>query len=106
MSDVAKGRRMPYDKVKALANGGIYTGAKAKQLGLVDQLGNFQDAVNLAARLGGIKGQPTVVWPEKKGGFWAELLRDQARVLLKDLATDLGLRPGLDYRWPASPLNP
>jgi protease-4 len=106
VSDVAKGRHLPVDKVKALANGGIYTGAKAKELGLVDQLGNFEDAVKLAARLGGIKGRPTVVWPEKKGGFWAELLRDQARTLVKDLAADLGLLPGLSFRWPASPLNP
>ncbi|MCB2193107.1 MAG: signal peptide peptidase SppA [Deltaproteobacteria bacterium] len=106
VSDVAKGRQMPYDKVKALADGGVFTGAKAKQLGLVDELGNFQDAVKLAARLAHIKGEPTLVWPDKKGGFWSELLREQVRLFLKDLAAELGVRTGLAFRWPASPLNP
>ncbi len=106
IADVAQGRHMPYAQVAALANGGIFTGAKAKQLGLVDALGNFQDAVRLAARLGGIKGEPTLVWPEKKGGFWAELLRDQARLFFKDLAAQLGVLPGLAFRWPATPLTP
>lgn len=106
VSDVAKGRHLPYDQVKALANGGVFTGAKAKQLGLVDQLGNFQDAVSLAARLAGIKGEPTLVWPEPEGGFWAELLRGQARLFIRDLAAELGVVPGLAFRWPASPLAP
>ena len=58
---------MKYEQVKALANGGVFTGAKAKQLGLVDELGNFQDAVKLTARLARIKGEPTLVWARKKG---------------------------------------
>ena len=57
IADVARGRHMKYEQVAAIAHGGIFTGAKAKQLGLVDALGNFEDAVNLAARLGGIKGE-------------------------------------------------
>ncbi|MBU1157302.1 MAG: S49 family peptidase [Proteobacteria bacterium] len=105
VSDVAKGRHMRYEQVKALANGGVFTGAKAKQLGLVDELGNFQDAVKLAAGLAGIKGRPTLVWPEKKGGFWSELLREQATLFIKDLAAQLGAMPGLAFRWPASPLS-
>lgn len=106
VSDVAKGRHMKYEQVKALANGGVYTGAKAKELGLVDALGNFQDAVVLASRLAGIKGEPTLVWPEKKGGFWSDLLREQARLIFRDLAAETGTLPGMSFRWPASPLNP
>ena len=106
VSDVAKGRHMKYEQVKALANGGVFTGAKARELGLVDELGNFQDAVKLAARLAHIKGEPTLVWPEKKGGFWSDLLREQAHLFVKELAADLGVQPGMSFRWPPSPLNP
>lgn len=106
VSDVAKGRNMKYEQVEAIANGGVFTGAKAKQLGLVDLLGNFQDAVNLAARLGGIKGEPTLVWPEKKGGFWSDMLREQARLFFKSLAAELGALPGMAFRWPPAPLTP
>lgn len=106
VADVAKGRHMTYEQVKALANGGVFTGAKAKELGLVDELGNFQDAVKLAARLADIKGEPTLVWPEEKSSFWADLLREQAHLFFRELAAQAGVLPGLAFRWPASPLSP
>lgn len=57
---VAEGRKMPKEKVRALADGRIYTGRQAKELGLVDQLGNYYDAIDLAAQLAGIEGKPSV----------------------------------------------
>ncbi|MCE3288391.1 MAG: sppA [Caulobacter sp.] len=53
---VAEGRKMPAEKVRELAKGRVWTGAQARQLGLVDKLGGFYDAVNEAKRLAGIKG--------------------------------------------------
>ena len=58
---VVKGRNMPYEKVKELADGSIYTGQQAKDNGLIDDLGNMQDAVKLAGQLAGIKGEPNVI---------------------------------------------
>ena len=53
---VAQGRRLPADKVRAIARGRVWTGAQAKALGLVDRLGGFYDAVDRAKALGGING--------------------------------------------------
>jgi protease-4 len=57
---VAEGRNMPAERVKELADGRIYTGNQAKELGLVDELGNYYDAINMAARMAGITGEPRV----------------------------------------------
>jgi len=67
IKDVAKNRKLPVEKVRALADGRVFTGQEGKDLGLVDALGNFNDAVEKAGRLGGIKGKIETVYPEKKG---------------------------------------
>ncbi len=52
----AKGRKMPLDKLKAIAGGRVWTGEQAKKNGLVDVLGGLEDAVAIAAKKAGIKG--------------------------------------------------
>ena len=66
---VAEGRQMNESEVLELADGRIFTGRQAKELGLVDELGNFQDAVDLAAGLAELKGKPKVVEYGKKSPF-------------------------------------
>ncbi len=63
---VAEGRKMDMKAVQELADGRIFTGRQAMELGLVDQLGNMSDAIDKAAELAGIKGEPQVVWPPKR----------------------------------------
>ncbi len=63
---IAEGRKLPKDKVRAIADGRILSGEQAKKLGLLDSLGNFEDAIKLAGKLGGMKGEPSVVYAEKK----------------------------------------
>ncbi len=58
---VAEGRKMPYEDVKQLADGRIFTGEQALKVGLVDKLGNIEDAVQVAADLSGIKGEPVLI---------------------------------------------
>ncbi len=65
ITDVSEGRHMPRSEVKALADGRIYTGTRAKELGLVDGLGNLYDAIDKAAELGGISGEPKVEYMNK-----------------------------------------
>jgi len=65
VSDVSKGRNISTSDVKALADGRIYTGTRAKQLKLVDDLGDLYDAIDKAAELGGIKGEPKVEYMNK-----------------------------------------
>jgi protease IV len=63
---VSKGRNMKFEEIKKLADGRIFTGRMAKGLGLVDELGNLQDAIMLAGKLTGIKGEPEVVQKKEK----------------------------------------
>ena len=62
---VAEGRKMDPAKVKAIADGRIITGEDAKSLGLVDRLGNIEDAIEWAGRIGGIKGKISAVYSRK-----------------------------------------
>jgi len=59
---VAAGRHMDRAKVQQLSDGRVYTGKEAMDLGLVDQIGGMYDAIDLAARLGGISGDPNIVF--------------------------------------------
>ncbi len=65
VNEVAKDRNLSLSKVKDLADGRVYTGAKAKDLGLVDEFGSLDDAINVAASLGGIEGKPEVSYANK-----------------------------------------
>ncbi|GAB6179296.1 hypothetical protein JCM14036_06150 [Desulfotomaculum defluvii] len=71
---VAEGRKMDPVKVRKLADGRIYTGKQAKQLGLVDELGDFNDAVRITAELAGIKGEPELIEMTGEKFLWQEIL--------------------------------
>ncbi len=58
---VAEGRSMKRSEVESLATGWAWSGAQAKTLGLVDELGTYEDALKAAAKLGGITGDYQVV---------------------------------------------
>jgi len=77
LKDVARARKMTLAKAKSLADGKVYTGEEAKQLGLVDELGNLPDAIERAGRLAGIKGKVEAVYPEKEGFSLLRLLLGQ-----------------------------
>lgn len=70
IGDVAAGRKDKIDieKLRSIADGQFFTGEKAKEMGLVDTIGNFYDAVKIAAEMGGIKTEPELVYPKKKWG--------------------------------------
>lgn len=62
IAQVKKGRKGKIDETKllALADGRVFTGRQAKKLGLVDDLGNFADAVDIAAKEADIEGDPVI----------------------------------------------
>lgn len=74
ISAVSIERSMDIDSVKKYADGRVYSGEKACQLALIDTLGTFEDAINLAAKLGGIKGEPKIVRAQKRKLTAFELL--------------------------------
>jgi protease IV len=68
---VAEGRKLDRTEVYSIADGSVYTGRQAMELGLVDTLGSFEDAIRMAADMAGISGKPRVVKetrPQK--GLW------------------------------------
>jgi protease IV len=84
---VATGRRIDRKKVEAMADGRIFSGREAQSVGLVDQLGNLQDAIERAATLAGIRGKPTVIQERKRGLFLMDLLRGSLSLLNIDVPT-------------------
>jgi protease-4 len=74
IQDVVKARNLPEDEVRQVADGRVLTGALAKQLGLIDELGNFRNAVKVAGRLGNISEDPEIVYAEKKKRTVADFL--------------------------------
>ena len=97
---VARERKMDVEKVRELADGRVFTGEQALQLGLVDTLGTFEDAVRIAAVKVGIKGEPAIV-RERKRQMWYESFFGDAGETLKDLKQELIDRPVLSYRFAA-----
>lgn len=89
---VSEGRNMPYNDVKKIADGRIFTGKKAKELGLVDELGNLDDAIRLAGRLSGIKGKPNVVFKKERISLWEIIGGNLPKELLKDILPTIKIK--------------
>jgi protease-4 len=81
---VAEGRALEMSTVQALADGRIFTGRQAKEAKLVDELGNLEDAIQLAADLAGIEGEPKVVEPRRRFSL-RELIESRLSVMLPKL---------------------
>jgi protease IV len=62
---VAEGRKMSQEAVKQIATGEIFTGVKAKSLGLVDELGDLERALEIASELGNVPRKPVWVHPRR-----------------------------------------
>jgi len=71
---VANGRNMKFEDVKSIANGKVWTGQQALPMKLVDQLADFQAAVDDTAKAVNIKGEPVLVRPEKDRKTLSDLL--------------------------------
>ncbi len=107
VEDVSLARNIPVGKVRTFADGGVFSGRRAKELGLVDELGNFLDAVRLAAELGGIRGEPELVSPDRNlEGFLERFLREEGRALFKGIMEESLAASGPQYLYrPSSPVR-
>jgi protease-4 len=74
VSAVARGRGMSEAQVRKLADGRVYSGAQAKELGLVDQFGTLDDAIELAAQKVGLEENPAVYYSTPQPERWWEKL--------------------------------
>lgn len=100
---IVEGRGLPEEQVREIADGRVYTGTQARELGLVDRLGNRDDAIAGAKELAGLE-TATVVQYIESTSLRALLLSRLAAP--QQPADPLGLRavtdpqpPQLEYRW-------
>lgn len=93
---VAKQRNMEISQVKKIADGRIFSGRQGKELGMVDQLGTFRDAIKLLSSLTGITGEPVLVRESEKFSWLKEILDSRFGWLWKNAPMT---RPGLYYLW-------
>jgi protease-4 len=94
---VAKARNKTVEQVDAVAQGRVWAGAEAHDLGLVDELGGYQRAIDIAAELAGLDGDFSVDYPTPPGRLGDALglrIRAGAAVLLAPLLP-AGLLPQL-----------
>lgn len=102
---IAEGRDgLSENEVRELADGRIYTGRQALELGLVDELGNLQDAINKAADLGGITTEPRIIEYENLPsfedflfGFASEMQKTEADRALETI--EAFSHPTIEYRY-------
>ena len=96
---VSESRSLPAAEVRKIADGRIFSGQQAKEYGLVDQLGNFSDAVMLAAELSGIKSDkmPELIYPREDDFSFLRLMTGKNS---ESLLQQTGLSgPLLAYEW-------
>jgi protease-4 len=98
---VAEGRDMDIDTVREFADGRVFSGRQALELGLVDELGYQEDAIRIAADLAGLSGVPRVIYYQKFSPLSA-FLGEGINFLNPGLPADWIRRlisPSLEYRW-------
>ncbi len=92
---VMENRDMDEEKVLSLADGRVFTGKQALEIGLVDLLGDYGDAIRIAAEMAGLKGKPkTYRFPKKKFTLFDVFFGDLDEVLKRLDAT-----PALKYQF-------
>lgn len=99
LNTVIRDRNLDRKGAGFIREGQIYTGEQAKKLGLIDDLGNMQDAIRLAGELGGIKGEPhiiEVVPPVQR--FFDLLIYNLARNFWP-MTVEISSFPRLSYIW-------
>jgi len=84
--DVAEGRGRPSSEIETLADGRIFTGEEAKENGLVDRMGNLEDAIEWAGRMGGINGKIIPVYAQRRELTFINYLTDS---LVRELSSRL-----------------
>lgn len=85
LNDIVKNRPIKMEKLRKIADGRVFTGKQAKELGLVDKLGNVQDAIEEAKKLANIKGEVEIVELKEKKSFLGELLENNLGIKIKNL---------------------
>lgn len=91
ISHVADGRRMDKSKVDDIGQGRVWSGENALELGLVDQLGGIQEAIELAAEIAGLENYRTVPLPSQPAPFEQFFKSGTDNLRVRFLKNELGI---------------
>ena len=94
---IVDGRGMEREDILPYADGRIFSGDQALEYGFVDRLGDLDDAIDMAAKLGGIRGEPTIVRKERHKVGLLDLL-DEKMNQVGEAAGLSSKGPRLEYR--------
>lgn len=89
-SRCAEGRHLTQDSIKSIAEGRVWDGITAHQIGLVDELGSLQDAIAALAKQMEYKKYEVVTYPDAKTDFWEMLSAFNSQMRVKALKEELG----------------
>ncbi|HEY3973932.1 MAG TPA: signal peptide peptidase SppA [Candidatus Sulfotelmatobacter sp.] len=96
---VSEGRGMKFADVKSIANGKVWTGEQAMSMKLIDGVGDFETAVQDTAKSVGIKGEPTLVRPDRDRKTLMDLLLGDVSQFLPGREKMLEQQVGFYYLW-------
>jgi protease IV len=96
---VADGRKAKFEDIKAIANGKVWTGQQALSMKLIDQIADFEAAVEDTAKAVGISGKPTLVRPEEDRKTLLDLLFGDVSEWLPTREKLLEQHTGFYYLW-------
>src|SRR5215471_18745305 len=96
---VSKGRKMDVDAVKALADGRVFSGRNALERKLIDATGDFQDAVDLTAKLAGFSGKPVLIRNTRQRTTLMDLLTGDISHLVPFSGQSLKSQIRFQYLW-------
>ncbi|MCG2725864.1 MAG: signal peptide peptidase SppA [Elusimicrobia bacterium] len=96
---ISKGRNMPLEIIKPLADGRIYTGRQAHKIKLVDVLGDFQDAVDLTGEMAKLGKDPRIVRDLDSIDQFFSFLSVKTDIFSRIKAERFFSGPKLEYRW-------
>ena len=99
VSSVAEGRELDEQAVRSIADGRIFSGRRAMELGLVDSMGNLQAAIDRAAVLAGLDAEPKIIYPPGKKPRFIDLFIEETLNRLH-YALQKQRSVGLQYLWP------
>jgi len=96
---VADGRKLDIQTVKDVADGRVFSGRDAKERSLIDATGDFQDAVDMTAKLAGITGRPTLIRNNRQRTTLLDVLTGDVTPLIPFGGKTLNSQIRFQYLW-------
>jgi protease-4 len=96
---VSSGRKLDLQEVRAMADGRVFTGRDARERKLIDEVGNFQDAVDLTAKLAGISGKPRLLRLNRQRVSLLDVLTTDLSRLVPFNGQSMQSRVKFQYLW-------